>query len=144
MFVIREECAVVLASRLLGRPVKWIEDRRENLLSAPHSRNETGHMRLAIDADGVIQAISVDHVGDVGAYPACPAVINPQLLPGPYKIPRLGFSMNMVWTNTAGKGAYRGPGMFETTAREMAIDVAARPIGLDPGGPGRRNPPAGA
>ena len=43
MFVYREECAVVLASTLLGRPVKWIEDRRENLLSAPHSRNEFGH-----------------------------------------------------------------------------------------------------
>ena len=132
MFVFREECAVVLASRLLGRPVKWIEDRRENLLSAAHSRNETGTMRLAISDDGVIEAITIDHVADVGAYPACPAVINPQLLPGPYKIPRLGFSMNMVWTNTAGKGAYRGPWMFETTAREMAIDVAARRIGMDP------------
>src|SRR5258707_15666868 len=111
MFVIREECAVVLASRLLGRPVKWIEDRRENLLSAPHSRNETGQVRLAIDADGVIQAIAIDHVADIGAYPACPAVMNPQLLPGPYKIPRLGFATSMVCTNTMGKGAYRGPWM---------------------------------
>jgi aerobic carbon-monoxide dehydrogenase large subunit len=131
MFVFREECAVVLASRLLGRPVKWIEDRRENLLSAPHARNETGRVRLAV-SDGVIEAISIDHVADVGAYPACPSAIIPTLLPGPYKIPRLGFSMNLVWTNTMGKGAYRGPWMFETTAREMAIDVAARRIGIDP------------
>jgi len=132
MFVFREECAVVLASRLLGRPVKWIEDRRENLVAAPHSRNEQGVVRLAIDTEHVIQAISIDHVADIGAYPACPAVINAQLLPGPYKIPRLGFSMNMVWTNTMGKGAYRGPWMFETTAREMAIDHAARTLGIDP------------
>ena len=96
-------------------------------------------MRLAIDADHAIQAITIDHVADVGAYPPCPAVIDPQLLPGPYKIPRLGFSMSMVWTNTMGKGAYRGPWMFETTAREMAIDHAARTLGIDPVELRRRN-----
>jgi carbon-monoxide dehydrogenase large subunit len=132
MFVLREECAVVLATRLLGRPVKWIEDRRENLVAAPHARNEFGTVRLAIDDDHLIQAIAIDHVADVGAYPPCPAIIDAQLLPGPYKIPRLGFSMAMVWTNTMGKGAYRGPWMFETTAREMAIDHAARTLRIDP------------
>ena len=132
MFVFREECAVVLASRLLGRPVKWIEDRRENLMAAGHSRNEAGTVRLAIDEDHVIQAITIDHVADVGAYPGCPAVMDLPLLPGPYKIPRLGFASKMVWTNTMGKAAYRGPWMFETTAREMAIDHAARTLGIDP------------
>ena len=132
MFVFREECAVVLASRALGRPVKWIEDRRENLISAPHSRNEMGKVRVAVDADNVIQAIAIDHVADVGAYPACPAVMDGTLLPGPYKTPRMGFSMNMVWSNTMGKGAYRGPWMFETTAREIAIDNTARELGIDP------------
>jgi carbon-monoxide dehydrogenase large subunit len=132
MFVFREECAVVLASRMLARPVKWIEDRRENLIAAPHSRNELGHVRVAMDDDGILEAIAVDHVADVGAYPPCPAVMNPALLPGPYRIPGFGFSTQMVWTNTMGKGAYRGPWMFETTAREMAIDVAARELGYDP------------
>ena len=66
MFVYREECAVVLASFLLGQPVKWIEDRRENLLSAGHSRNEFAHVKVAVDADGIIQAITADHVCDVG------------------------------------------------------------------------------
>jgi carbon-monoxide dehydrogenase large subunit len=139
MFVFREECAVALASRLLGAPVKWIEDRRENLLSAPHSRNEQGKVRMAIDGDGLIQAITIEHKGDIGAYPACPAIMDAQLLPGPYKIPRLGFSMSMVWTNTMGKGAYRGPWMFETTAREMMMDYAAREIGMDPVELRRRN-----
>lgn len=139
MFVFREECAVVLAARKLGVPVKWIEDRRENLVSASHSRNEQGRVRLAIDDDLTIQAISIDHVADVGAYPPCPAVLDPLLLPGPYKIPRLGFSTEMVWTNTMGKGAYRGPWMFETTAREMAIDSAARRLGVDPIALRRRN-----
>jgi aerobic carbon-monoxide dehydrogenase large subunit len=139
MFVFREECAIVLASRLLGRPVKWIEDRRENLIAAGHARNELGTVRLAMDADHVIQGITIEHVADVGAFPPCPAIIDPQLLPGPYKIPRLGFSMAMVWTNTMGKVAYRGPWMFETTAREMAIDHAARSLGIDPVELRRRN-----
>ncbi|MBW8827608.1 MAG: molybdopterin-dependent oxidoreductase, partial [Acidobacteria bacterium] len=132
MFVFREENATVLASKILGRPVKWIEDRRENLIAAPHSRNEWAKARIAIDADGIIQAIACEQKADVGAYPACPATMNTALLPGPYKIPRLGFSMAMVWTNTMGKGAYRGPWMFETTVREMLIDYAAREIGMDP------------
>jgi carbon-monoxide dehydrogenase large subunit len=132
MFSFREDCGVVLASQALGRPVKWVEDRRENLIGAGHSRNELGHARVAIDDDGVVQAIAVEHVADVGAYPICPAIMDPMLVPGPYKIPRLGFSMAMVWTNTAGKAAYRGPWMFETTVREMALDYAARELGIDP------------
>jgi aerobic carbon-monoxide dehydrogenase large subunit len=132
MFVFREENAAVLASKILGRPVKWIEDRRENLIAAPHSRNEIAKARIAIDADGTIQAIACEQRADVGAYPACPATMNAGLLSGPYKIPRLGFSTAMVWTNTMGKGAYRGPWMFETTVREMLIDYAAREIGMDP------------
>ena len=139
MFVFREECAVVLASRLLGRPVKWIEDRRENLTAAGHSRNEWAKLRAAIDADGVIQALTVDHKGDVGAYAPCPAAMDGTLVPGPYKIPRYGFSMAMVWTNTMGRAAYRGPWMFETTAREMMMDHAAREIGMDPVDLRRRN-----
>ena len=133
MFVFREECAVVLASRLLGQPVKWIEDRRENLLRRRHSRNELGTVRMAVDDDGIIQAHHGRARGRRRRLSArVPAVMDPTLLPGPYKIPRLGFSMAMVWTNTMGKGAYRGPWMFETTAREMAIDHAAREIGIDP------------
>jgi carbon-monoxide dehydrogenase large subunit len=139
MFVFREECAVVLASRLLGEPVKWIEDRSENLVAGSHSRDELGTVRLAVSEDLSIEAIAIDHVADVGAYPPCPAVMDPQLLPGPYRIPRMGFSMKMVWTNTMGKAAYRGPWMFETTAREMAIDHAARIIGADPIELRRRN-----
>ena len=104
MFVYREECAVALAAYLLGRPVKWIEDRRENLLSAGHSRNEFAHVRMAVDEDGIIQAITADAKADVGAYAVCPAAIDPMLVPGPYKIPRFGFGMEMSWTNTMSGG----------------------------------------
>jgi carbon-monoxide dehydrogenase large subunit len=139
MFVGREEAAIVLATRKLGVPVKWIEDRRENLLSAPHARNENGAMRIAIDADGMIEAITVENKVDIGAYAVVPAGMNTALLPGPYKIPRLGFSSSLLFTNTMGKGAYRGPWLFETTAREMMIDYAAHEIGMDPIEIRRRN-----
>jgi carbon-monoxide dehydrogenase large subunit len=132
MFVFREECAIVLAARALDAAVKWIEDRRENLIASGHSRNEMGTVRVAVADDLTITAMSIEHVADVGAYPPCPAVIDPTLLTGPYRIPRAGFSMSMVWTNTMGKVAYRGPWMFETTAREVAIDATARAIGVDP------------
>ncbi len=132
MFVFREECAIVLAARAVRGTVKWIEDRRENLIASGHSRNESGTVRVAVADDLTITAMSVDHVADVGAYPPCPAVLDPTLLTGPYRIPRMGFSMSMVWTNTMGKVAYRGPWMFETTAREIAIDATARAIGVDP------------
>ena len=128
MFVYREECAVVLASCLLGRPVKWIEDRRENLLSAGHSRNEFAHVRMAVDADGIIQAITADARGRRRRVRGrarrrwtrccCPGRTRPR---------GSASRSRWCWTNTMGKAAYRGPWMFETTAREMAIDyVAAR------------------
>ena len=94
---------------------------------------------MAVDADGVIQAITADHQADIGAYAVCPAALDPMLVPGPYKIPRYGFGMEMAWTNTMGKAAYRGPWMFETTAREVAMDHAAHQIGLDPAEFRRRN-----
>lgn len=144
MFVSREECAIVLSSKLLGRPVKWIEDRRENLIAAGHARQECGLVRMAVDGDGVIQAMTIDHKNDVGAYPICPAGLDTSLLPGPYKVPRYGFKTALVWTNTMGKAAYRGPWMFETTAREMTMDIAARQIGVDPVEFRRRNLLAGS
>jgi carbon-monoxide dehydrogenase large subunit len=137
--VFREECAVVLASKLLGRAVKWIEDRRENLMAAGHSRNERGTVRLAIAEDDTIEAIAIDHVADIGAYPISPSAINAGLLPGPYRIPQLGYSTAWVWTNTMGRTAYRGPWLFESTAREMAIDHAARVLAVDPIALRRRN-----
>jgi carbon-monoxide dehydrogenase large subunit len=132
MLIGREEAAIVLAAHRLNGTVKWIEDRRENLISAPHSRNERALVRVAVDNDGTIQGIAAESQCDVGAYPAAGGPMDATLLTGPYKIPRLGFSMELNWSNTMGKGPYRGPWMFETTAREMALDVVARRIGMDP------------
>ena len=67
--VLREEMSLMLAARMIPAPIKWIEDRRENLMSAGQSRHEHATARMALDRDGSLLAATVDHVQDVGAYP---------------------------------------------------------------------------
>ena len=142
-FAPRDELTVIAAAHRLGRAVKWIEDRRENLLASNHARADRVTVRLALDADGHLLAAHLDHVEDCGAYPVGgTGGIGPfaaMLFPGPYRIPRLGFRSTGVWTNTCGRGAYRGPWMLETVAREEMMDLAARAIGMDPLELRRRN-----
>ncbi len=135
-FMPRDEMTVVLASHLLGRPVKWIEDRRENLLSSNHARRDRATVTVGVDADGRIVGARIEHLEDSGAYAnggtGGTGMFVAMMFPGPYRIPRLGWSTTAVWTNTCGRGAYRGPWMMETVAREEMMDVVARAIGLDP------------
>ncbi len=142
MFMIPEELAVVLAGKRLGRPVKWIEDRRENLMAGQHARNDRMTMSLALDADGHILGARAELVEDVGAFPAAGSSaigFVGILYTGPYKIPRIGFSAQGVYTNTCGRCSYRGPWMMETTAREQMMDTVARRLGIDPLELRRRN-----
>jgi aerobic carbon-monoxide dehydrogenase large subunit len=135
MFMLPDEVAVVAAAKRLGRPVKWIEDRRENLMSGQHARDDSMTVSFAIDAEGRILGVKADLVEDVGSFAAAGSSaigFVGVLLPGPYKIPRVGFSATAVYTNTCGRCSYRGPWMMETLAREQMMDVAARHIGLDP------------
>ncbi|MEI7999714.1 MAG: xanthine dehydrogenase family protein molybdopterin-binding subunit [Actinomycetes bacterium] len=135
-FLTREEQVVVLASKRLGRSVKWIEDRRENLLASVHARSDIADVSLALDADGRFLAAKLDHLEETGAFPmgglggVGPFVA--MLFPGPYRLPKVWWRSRSVFTNTSGRGAYRGPWMFETTAREEIIDIAARATGIDP------------
>ena len=136
MFVTREEMAVVLASYLLGRPVRWIEDRAENLLAGGHAREEQATISMATDAGGHLLAARVWHVENVGSYsvPGTGSVGGgvAAFFPGPYRLPMLSFANQAVYTNTCGRCAYRGPWLFETVAREQMMDVVARAIGMDP------------
>jgi carbon-monoxide dehydrogenase large subunit len=136
MFMPREEMVVTLAAFRLGRPVKWIEDRRENLMAANSARTERATVRLAFDADHRIVAAHIDHLEETGAYPfggsGGTGAFVTSLFPGPYKIPRLAWKTATVYTNHPGRGAYRGPWMMETVAREEAIEYAARELGVDP------------
>jgi carbon-monoxide dehydrogenase large subunit len=142
-FMPREEMAVVLASRVVGRPVKWVEDRQENLVASNHARADRGEVTLATDDEGRFLAARLDHLEDAGAYPVGgTGGVGPfvaMLFPGPYRMGRFGWSSRAVWTNTCGRGAYRGPWMFETLAREQMVDEVARQLGIDPLELRRRN-----
>jgi carbon-monoxide dehydrogenase large subunit len=143
IMVQRDEMCIMIAGYLLGAPVKWIEDRRENLLAAGKSRREAADVRIALDGDGTIQAVGIDFTSDCGAYPTPWPVMTAAavgaLFPGPYRVTKASFSAKTVYTNTAGRTAYRGPWQFETLAREVLLDIAARESGIDPVELRRRN-----
>jgi carbon-monoxide dehydrogenase large subunit len=143
VFVQREEMCLMLAARKVPGPLKWIEDRRENLMGAGQSRHERAQVRMAFAADGSILAASIDHLQDAGAYPtpspARSGSIVCAMFPGPYRIPALRWSSKTVLSNTMGRTAYRGPWQFESVAREVFLDIAARRLGLDPIDLRRRN-----
>lgn len=135
-FVARDEVAVVIAARRLRRPVKWIEDRRENLITSNHAREERLSVKMGVDDAGVITAVQIDFMDCLGAYPLNPPEIScflaTVMFPGPYRVPKYGYTARTVFTNTCARGAYRGPWMMETVARESMMDIVAREIGLDP------------
>ena len=140
---LREDMCLMLAARKVPAPLKWIEDRRENLMAAGQARHEHGDARVALDDDGSILAMRLDYVEDVGAYPT-PSPLTAGmavgfLFPGPYRVPSATYSMKLVFSNTSGRTAYRGPWMFETLAREVLLDIAARRTGVDPVELRRRN-----
>ncbi|KAB2381301.1 xanthine dehydrogenase family protein molybdopterin-binding subunit [Actinomadura montaniterrae] len=139
----REDMCVMLAARKVPGPLKWIEDRRENLQSAGMARHAHGDVRIALDDGGAILAAAIDYVEDVGAYPVpwpvgTSAAVG-MFFPGPYRVPKAAWATASVFSNTSGRTAYRGPWQFESLARELLLDSAARKMGLDPAELRRRN-----
>jgi carbon-monoxide dehydrogenase large subunit len=141
--LMREDMCVLLAARKVPGAIKWIEDRRENLMAANQARHAHGYARFAFDEDGLILAAQVEHVQDVGAYPTPwpvgTAAAVGMLFPGPYRIPAATWSTTSVFSNTVGLSAYRGPWQFESVAREVLLDISARRLGIDPVELRRRN-----
>jgi len=137
----REEIAVIAAGRMLGRPLKWIEDRLENLTAANQAREQEMTLRVAFDDDGKLLASHAEYGLNNGAYPHLPDSNIPVMmfLWAAHKMPAFGFHAQGWYTNTAGLGAYRGPWAMESLARETVFDVAARKLGLDPVEVRRRN-----
>ncbi|MDE0196296.1 MAG: xanthine dehydrogenase family protein molybdopterin-binding subunit [bacterium] len=139
-----EDLLVTHAALKLGRPVKWVEDRREHLLAANHSRDQTYHVRAAVDADGIVQAIDADFFHDQGGYVRTHGATVPNLsvalLPGPYLVPSYRVRGHIRLTNKTPAGTYRAPGRFESTfVRERLMDAVAATYGLDPAEIRRRN-----
>jgi carbon-monoxide dehydrogenase large subunit len=131
----REELAAAAASRALRRPVKWVEDRGENLTASGQAREESFDVRAAVSNDGDLLGLDVKMVIDTGSYPGMggmvPAIVE-AMLPGPYKLAALGFESTAVTTNKASYVAYRGPWASETFVRERILDLVAKDLGLDP------------
>lgn len=131
----REDMCIMLAARKVPAALKWIEDRRENLMSAGQARHVNGTARMAFDDDGNFRAVDIDYVQDIGAYPTPYPVLTSAAIgmffPGPYRVPKSSFNYQTVFSNTSGLAAYRGPWQFETLAREILLDVAARKMGID-------------
>jgi aerobic carbon-monoxide dehydrogenase large subunit len=139
-----EDVLVCAAALRLRRPVKWIEDRREHLIAANHSRQQRHHVRAAIDKDGRILALDDEIFHDQGAYMRTHAATVPDLaaamLPGPYRIPAYRASAHIRLTNKTPCGTYRAPGRFESTfVRERLMDAIAAKLSLDPVEVRRRN-----
>ena len=139
----REDMCIMLAARKVSAALKWIEDRRENLMSAGQARHVDGDVRMAFDSDGNILAADIDFVQDIGAYPTPYPVLTTAAIgmffPGPYRVPKASFNYKTVFSNTAGLAAYRGPWQYETLTREILLDIAARKMDMDPVELRRRN-----
>jgi carbon-monoxide dehydrogenase large subunit len=146
MYVMPEDLAVAALARRSGRPVKWLETRRENLAAAPHARQQRVQVEAAADAAGALLALRARVLADAGAYHIYPltGALEPlgtaSILPGPYRIPAYEFELAALATNKPPIGAYRGVGMtMAAFVMERTLDLLADRLGLDPAEIRRRN-----
>jgi aerobic carbon-monoxide dehydrogenase large subunit len=129
----------------LGRPVKWVEDRRENLVALNHSREQQWDVEFAAAEDGELLGFRAHAWWNQGAYARTHgSVLLPMLMlnhmPGPYRWQAYEADALTVLTNKTPSGTYRGPGQYEPTfVRERMVDMVAREIGIDPVQMRRRN-----
>jgi carbon-monoxide dehydrogenase large subunit len=131
-----EDFLIPFAARHTGRPVKWIEDRRENLMSMNHAREEECDLEVACARDGTILAIRGEVHTDMGAYMRTNGAVGArnvsQFMAGPYRVPHVKIDSSLWMTNKTPVGTYRGPGRFEACFfLECMIDMIAADLGID-------------
>ncbi len=133
------DLAVCLASMELGIPVKWTEDRQENLLASGHAREHIIELEVAVESDGTILGVRAHLIDDIGASPLHPWPADSWVshavshLPNHYKFPAYSWETVTVLTNKSPEAPYRGPGSAASSwAMEGTIDIIARELGLDP------------
>lgn len=137
-----EDYLTVIAARMTGRPVKWVETRREHMLTIGHGRAQRHRYEVVADEDGKIAALWIDSLIDLGCRHRYLSFmeITPRMGTGTYDIPIYGWRMRGVWTNRAPRGIYRGAGRPEATLTiERIVDAVAAELGLDPADVRRRN-----
>jgi carbon-monoxide dehydrogenase large subunit len=132
-----EDFLVPFAAVRLGRPVRWTEDREENLRALNHSRDQLHEIEMALAEDGTFLALRDRVTFDTGAYVRTHGTVVPGmtagLLPGPYRWGSYRCDVRHVVTNKTPAGTYRAPGRYEANlARERLIDIAAHRLGRDP------------
>ena len=131
----------------LGKPVKWIETRRENMQATIHGRGQVGYIEIGCKNDGTITGLRYNVFADLGAYhqlltPAIPTLTG-LMLSGAYKIPAIQMNITACFTNKMATDAYRGAGRPEATyVVERAMDLVAAELGMDPVEVRRKNFPA--
>jgi carbon-monoxide dehydrogenase large subunit len=132
----REELTVAALARALRRPVRWREDRGENLLAASHAREEVVRTRAAVDRDGRILALELEIIEDFGAYCFYPANyiarVVAMILTGPYRIADYAFDVKVVLTNKCGNGPMRAPMAITSWIMDGTIEAIARRLQRDP------------
>ena len=134
----------LLASQKIGRPVKWIAERSEGMLSDDHDRDHVSDAELALDREGKFLALRVRNISNIGAYLAPGGIISPTMhlggLAGTYTTPAIYVEVSAVFTNTTSIGPYRGSGRPEASyIIERLIDNAAREMGIERAELRRRN-----
>src|SRR5262249_13992714 len=147
LIVYAEEALLGWISMQLGKPVKWIESRRENIQATIHGRGQVGYVEIGCKNDGTITGLRYNAFADLGAYhqlltPAIPTLTG-LMLSGAYKIPAIQINVTGVFTNKMATDAYRGAGRPEATyVVERALDLVAAELGMDPVEVRRKNFPA--
>ena len=145
--VYAEEALLGWISMQLGKPVKWIESRRENMQATIHGRAQVGTVEVGCQNDGTITGLRYNVFADLGAYhqlltPAIPTLTG-LMLSGAYKIPAIQMNVTGVFTNKMATDAYRGAGRPEATyVVERAMDIVAAELKMDPVEVRRKNFPA--
>ncbi len=140
-----EDALIPHLSRVLGRPVKWAEDRRENYVATIHGRDHITDLEVAAKKDGTILAFRGKTYANLGAYaslaaPGVPTILHGLMLAGSYTIGAVDYTVYGVLTNTTPVDAYRGAGRPEATYLvERMVDLVAYKTGLDPVEVRRRN-----
>ena len=146
IFTYADMALVLYASKAIGgRPVKWVEGRRENYQSTIHGRDHITYVEVAATRDGEVKGLRVKTYANLGGRlstvgPGIPTTLYGRVLAGPYKIPNVFCEVVGVYTNTTFVDAYRGAGRPEATyVVERAMDLLADEIGMDPAAVRRKN-----
>jgi carbon-monoxide dehydrogenase large subunit len=139
----REELTVAALARHLGRPVRWREDRLENLTASANSREDFCRTRAAVDEEGRLLSLTLEMREDFGAYCFFPANylarVVAMILSGPYRLDHYAYDVKVVLSHKCGNAPMRAPMSITSWVMEGTMDAIARELGLDPVDVRRRN-----